>query len=101
MPKELILYNLASEVTDEEYAQYVKEKKGPFFNSLSAVNKFSLIKIIASQKGEIPYHYLGIVDISSLEEWRETASSEAFGEFFREWVTKVSEFHILTGEEIF
>ncbi len=101
MPKELILYNLAPGVSDEEYAQYVMEKKGPFFNSLPAVKNFSLVKITASHKGEIPYRYLGIVDVTSLEEWRAVASSDAFEEFFKEWVTKVSDFNILTGEEVF
>ena len=101
MPKEIILYNLAENVTDEQYAQYANEKKGPFLAQLPAVEKFTLVRITGSKKGVIPYKYVGIVDVTSLEEWDRDASSPAFGEFIQEWMTKVSEFHILSGAEVF
>jgi hypothetical protein len=35
MAKEIILYNLAENVTDEEYKDYVTREKGPILESLS------------------------------------------------------------------
>jgi hypothetical protein len=101
MAKEIILYNLKTTVTDEEYAEYCKTKKGPFLNSLPSCKKFTLVKIVGSKKGEIPYKYVGIVDATSSEEWMKDASSPAFQDFLKEWMTKVEDFHILMGEEVF
>ena len=101
MAKEIILYNLKTTVTDEEYAESCQTKKGPFLNSLPSCKKFTLVKIVGSKKGEIPYKYVGIVDATSGEEWMKDASSPAFQDFLKEWMTKVEDFHILMGEEVF
>lgn len=101
MAKEIVLYNLAPGVTDEEYARYVKEEKGPFLESLFAVKKFTLVKITGSKKGEIPYNYVGIVDATSTEDWLKAASTKEFEQFVEKWQTKVSDFHILLGEEVY
>lgn len=101
MAKEIILYNLKDSVTDEEYKQYCKEKKGPFLNGLPSCKKFTLVKITASKKGEIPYKYVGIVDAISQEAWMKDIQSEAFQQFLGEWMQKVADFHILMGEEVF
>ena len=39
MAKEIILYNLADNVTDDQYKEYVKNEKGPILESLSSVEK--------------------------------------------------------------
>jgi len=57
MAKEIILYNLAEHVTDEEYPEYVTGEKGPFLDSLSSAEKFELVKITGPASGEIPYKY--------------------------------------------
>lgn len=100
MAKEVILYNLAPEISDEEYFQYVKEKKGPFLNGLPSVKSFSLIRIAASKKGDIPYKYVGIVDLTSMDDWVKDTASTEFEGFLKEWIPKTAEFHILFGEEI-
>ena len=66
MAKEIILYNLASGVTDEQYLEYVTKEKGPLLESLSSVKKFELVKIINSAAGDIPYKYVGILEVDSL-----------------------------------
>lgn len=101
MAKEIILYNLKESITDEEYKQYCEEKKGPFLNGLPSCKKFTLVKITASKKGEIPYKYVGIVDTTSQEAWMKDTQSEGFQQFLQEWVPKVADFHILMGEEVF
>jgi len=102
MAKEIILYNLAEHVTDEEYKEYVTKEKGPFFNSLSSVKKFELIKISGSASGEIPYKYIAIVHLTSLDEFHQKDTpSQGFQEFMGKWQTMVSESHILGGEEIY
>ena len=102
MPKEIILYNLAENVTDEEYEEYVEKEKGPLLSSLPSVEKFELVKITGAAGGEVPYRYVGILHLISLEHFRtKDAPSAAFQEFMKKWQTKVSDFHILAGEEIY
>ena len=101
MAKEIILYNLKDSVTDEEYKQYCAEKKGPFLESLPSCKSFTLVKIVASKKGEIPYKYVGIIDATSTADWHQDTQTEAFGQFLQEWMPKVADFHILMGEEVF
>jgi hypothetical protein len=100
MAKEIILYNLKPEITDEEYAEYVRSFKGPFIESQPGAKKFTLVEISGSAKGVIPYKYVGIVDVTSLDEWKKTMAGEPFQNFIKEWSQKVSEFHILFGEDV-
>ncbi len=102
MAKEIILYNLAPNVTDEEYKEYVTKEKGPLLESLSSVKKFELVKITQAATGEIPFKYVGILDVNSLEEfYQKDAPSQKFQGFLKTWQTKVANFHILAGEEIY
>ena len=101
MAKEIILYNLAPGVTDEEYAKYVAEEKGPFLDGLPGAEGFHLYKVTASKKGEIPYKYVGVLNLTSMEEWEKTMESEEFSKFLKKWMTKVSDFHILFGDEVY
>jgi len=102
MAKQIILYNLAKHVTDEEYKKYVINEKGPLLESLSSVKKFELVKIIGSASGEIPYKYVGILHIKSLDEFNQKdASSPKFQDFMKKWQTMVSNFSILAGEEVY
>ena len=101
MFKEIILYSLAPGVTHEEYARYVAEKKGPFFEKLSGVRQFTLVRITSSNTEKIPFQYIGIVDLTSLEDWGKEIATPAFAEFMKEWTAKVSDFFVLGGEEIF
>jgi hypothetical protein len=55
MAKEIILYNLAENVTDEEYKDYVISEKGPLLDSLPSVKKFELVRITGAVTGEVPY----------------------------------------------
>lgn len=101
MAKEIILYNLKDDVTDDDYKKYCDEEKGPFLNSLPSCKQFTLVKIVASKKGEIPYKYVGIVDATSTADWQRDASTEEFQAFLGGWLPKVADFHILMGEEVF
>ncbi|MFP3975782.1 MAG: hypothetical protein ACLFVK_06130 [Dehalococcoidia bacterium] len=102
MAKEIILYNLAENVTDEEYKEYVEHEKGPLLESLSSVKKFELVKITGSQTGDIPFKYVGIMHLNSAEDfYQKDAPSQKFQDFLAKWTTKVSNFHILSGEEVY
>ena len=97
MAKEIILYNLKDSISDDEYLVYCKQKKGPFIRGLPSCSNFELVRIEASAKGDIPYKYLGIVDVTSPSDWRRDTASEPFQEFLKEWTQMVSDFHILMG----
>ena len=57
MAKEIILYNLAPDVTDEQFKEYVDTEKGPYIDSLPSVDKYELVRIDESRSGEIPFRY--------------------------------------------
>jgi hypothetical protein len=102
MAKEIILYNLADNVTDEEYQDFVTNEKGPLLESLSSVKKFELVRITGAATGEIPYKYIGIMHLNSLEEfYQKDTPSPKFQEFLKKWQPMTSGFHILSGEEIY
>jgi len=102
MAKEIILYNLAPHVTDEAYKDYVTKEKGPLLESLSSVKKFTLVKITGSASGKVPYQYVGILDVKSLDAfYKNDAPSKKFQDFMKKWQTMVADFHILAGDEIY
>ena len=69
MANEVILYNPAENVTDEEYKDYVTSEKGPPLDNLPAVKKFELVRITGPATGEVPYRYIGIMYLTSPEEF--------------------------------
>jgi len=102
MAKEIILYNLADNVTDEEYKKFVTNEKGPLLESLSSAKKFELVKITGVATGDIPYKYVGILHLNSLDEfYQKDAPSQKFQDFLAKWKPMVKNFHILFGEEIY
>jgi len=102
MAKEIILYNLAEHVTDDEYKEYVTKEKGPLLESLSSAKKFELVRITKSATGEIPYQYVGILHLNSLDEfYQKDAPSQKFQDFLKKWQSMVADYHILAGEEIY
>lgn len=101
MAKEIILYNLAPHVSDNEYEAYVESEKGPLMDSLKSVVKFELVRIAGTVSGEIPYRYVGIMHLTSLDDfYKNDASSERFKAFLAKWKTMVSDYHIVFGDEI-
>ena len=102
MAKEIILYNLADNVTDEQYKDFVTSEKGPLLESLSSAKKFELVKIMGAAAGDIPYKYIGILHLNSLDEFRQKdAPSQKFQDFLAKWMPMVKDVHILFGEEIY
>lgn len=103
MAKQIILYNLAEHVTDEQYKEYVQTEKGPLLDSLPGARKFEMVKITGAMQGEIPYHYCGIMHIDDMEKFmREAAPSKEFQDFSKKWSTMVQPgFVTLMGEEIY
>ncbi len=103
MPKEIILYNLAPHVSDEQYADYLERLKGPLMDGLESCDKFELVKVDgAVSPNGVPYKYVGIMHLNSLKNFYERdAASEAFKSFLAEWRNMVEPgWHILFGNEI-
>ena len=63
MAKRIILYNLADNVTDAEFKDYVTKEKGALISSLPAVKKYELVKITGAMAGKSPYNY-GVWDLN-------------------------------------
>jgi hypothetical protein len=102
MAKEIILYNLAPQVTDEQYLEYVKKEKGPLIESFPSVKKFELVKITGAASGNIPYKYIGIVHLNNSQDFfQRDVPSPKFQEFFKKWRAMVADVHVLAGEEIY
>jgi hypothetical protein len=102
MAKEIILYNLADNVTDEQYKDFVTKEKGPLLDSLSSVKKFELVKIVGAATGEIPYSYVGIVHVNSLDEFNQKGkTTQKFQDLMAKLMPMLKNVHILYGEEIY
>jgi hypothetical protein len=102
MPKEIILYNLAPHVTDEEFKEYATQEKGPLIESLPSVKKYTLVKITRSPTGNIPFGYMGIVDITSVESFLENdAKMQKYQDFRAKFQKMVTGLQIMFGEEIY
>ena len=102
MAKRIILYNLAEHVTDEAFKDYVVNEKGPLIESLPSVKKYELVHITAAMGGAIPYKYVGIVHITSLDDFNEKdAKTQEYQDFFRKFGPMVSDLQVLSGEEIY
>lgn len=102
MAEEIILYNLADNVTDEEYLEYVKNEKGPLLESFSSVSKYDLFKVNHAATGEIPYKYVGIMHISDPETfYQKDIPSEKFQGFLKKWQPMTSGFHLLGAEKVY
>ena len=113
MAKEIILYNLKDTVTDEEYIKYCEEFKGPFMINLPACKGFTLAKMAGGVKGDgndpdsrpvevkSPWRFIGIMDLTNLEDWQKDFDSKSFQEdFLAEWLAKwAGDFYILRGED--
>jgi hypothetical protein len=102
MAKRIILYNLADNVTDEEFKQYVINDKGPLIDSLPSVKKYELVKITGSMSGEIPHKYCGIVHVTNIEEFNEKAApTKEYQDFLKKFGPMVKDMMMLSGEEIY
>jgi uncharacterized protein (TIGR02118 family) len=102
MAKRIIMYNLAENVTDEEFKKYVVNEKGPLINSLPGVKKYELVKIMGAMGGKSPYKYVGILHMSSLEEFDQKAvKTQKYQDFLKKFGTMAKDLVMLSGEEIY
>jgi len=63
MAKEIILYNLADNVTDEQYKDFVIKEKGPLLIACRRPRNLNSVKITGAATGEIPFKYVGILHL--------------------------------------
>lgn len=114
MAKQIILYNLKDDVTDEEYQDWCRSYKGPLLLGLNSVKGFTLVSMLGGVKGDgkegnppqeapSPYKYIGILDCTDLEALKTDSESKAFKEeFFPQWFSKwVADFYVLVGMEVY
>jgi uncharacterized protein (TIGR02118 family) len=102
MAKRFILYNLAEHMTDEAFKKYVVSEKGPLINRLPGVKKYELVKITGASAGKIPYKYVGIVHLSSVEEYDQKATkTKEYQDFLKKFGPMAKDMLMLTGEEIY
>jgi hypothetical protein len=98
MAKQIIIYNLAPHVTDEQYREYVVKDKGPLLESLPSVKDFEMVKVTSKAITT----YIGIVHLRSLEEFQQKdMSSTKFQEFLKKWQPMVTNVQIYFGDEIY
>jgi len=102
MAKEIILYDLADNVTDEQYKEFVAKEKGPTLESLPSVKKYELVRIKGAKTGEIPYSYVGILHVDSLDEfYAKGATTKEFQDLMAKLQPMLKNLHILYGEEVY
>jgi hypothetical protein len=114
MAKEIILYNLKDNVTEEDYINWCKSYKGPLLLGLNGSKSFTLLKMLGGitgngkegkspQPSSSPYKYIGILDVTSQEDWDKARDSKRFKEdFFPQWFSNwVADFYVLAGTELY
>ena len=102
MAKRIILYNLAENMTDEAFKNYVTSEKGPLINSLPGVKKYELVKIMGAMGGKPPYQYAGIIHLTSAEEFDQKAATTAkYQDFLKKFGPMAKDMIMLSGEEIY
>lgn len=102
MAKRIIMYNLAEHMTDEAFRDYVINEKGPLIESLPSVKKYELIKVTGATGGKIPYKYVGIVHVTSLDEFdQKAAKTQKYQDFQKKFGPMAKDLIMLSGEEIF
>ena len=100
MAKEIILYNLAEHVTDEQYLAFVTNEKGPTLESLPSVKKFELVRI----KGALtaPFSYIGIAHVDDMDEFNQKGkATQKFQDLMAKLAPMLKDPHILYGGEIY
>jgi len=89
MAKRILLYNLADNMTDEKFKEYV-------------VRKYELLKVTGAMGGKIPFKYVGIVHVTSLDEFdQKAAKTQKYQDFQKKFGPMVKDLLMLTGEEIY
>jgi uncharacterized protein (TIGR02118 family) len=102
MAKRIILYNLAENMTDEKFNEYVTKEKGPLINSLPGVKKYELVKVTGAMGGKIPYKYVGIIHLTSVEEFDQKATkTQKYQDFLKKFGPMAKDMVMLSGEEIY
>ncbi|MBW1722177.1 MAG: hypothetical protein JRH13_06615 [Deltaproteobacteria bacterium] len=114
MAKEIILYNLRDDAKEEDYVEWCKTYKGPLLLGQKGARSFTLLKMMGGISGNgqqgvppepaaSPYKFIGIMDVTSLEDWKEAHETKAFKEeFFPQWFSKwVADFYVLGGVEVY
>ena len=102
MGKEIILYNLADNVTDEQYKDFVHKVKGPTIDSLPSVKKYELVRIKGAATGEVPFNYVGIVHVNNLDDfYQKDKATQKFQDLMAKLGPMLKSAHILYGEEVY
>lgn len=102
MAKEIILYNLADHVTDEQYLDFVTNEKGPILESLPSVKKYELVRIKGALTGKAPFNYVGIVHVDDMDEFSQKGrTTQKFQDLMAKLAPMLKDPHILYGEEIY
>ena len=114
MPKQIILYNLQDGVAPDDYIKWVETFKGPLLLNLPSAKSYTLLQMKGGKTGDgqngvmpedtpSPYQFIGIMEVTSAEEWiRDTQTDayqkEFFPQFFKKWGAK---FYAILGDVVY
>jgi hypothetical protein len=102
MGNEIALYNLAEDVTDKQYQDYVHKEKGPLLESMPTVTKYELVRITAASTGKIPYNYVGILHVGNLDEfYQKGTTTQKYQDFMKQLQPMLSDPNLMFGEKIY
>lgn len=115
MAKQIIMFNLKEDVSEEAYMEWVMEHKAPAQLSVNSGIRFTMLQTTGCETGDgrkdeppqhakSPYKYCVIMEVTSLEDWgRDVEASEALMQnIFPTWVTKyVADFMAIDAEELY
>ena len=110
MAKQFVLYNLKDGVSEEDFEKWANDFKGPLISGLSSVKSYTLTKVGGAIKAEggppepteSPYKFVGIVDLTSFEDYAKDQETPPYKEeFLPQFMQRIKNLMILRAEEIF
>lgn len=97
------LNTLRPDASREEYERWVREVDYPFARSLPAIERYEVTRVegLLAGEGEPPCHYLEVVEVSDLDEYRSSLSgSPEVEELLRQWSSFVAQSVAVYGQVI-
>ncbi len=87
--KQIFLYNLKPEVTDEQYDEFLRTYKGPIISRLPHNVSFNMLRVDRCVQGPAKYQYVGIVEVTDLENWDKDCACPEYQKFQQDWLALV------------
>lgn len=100
MTRVFIMHNLRPGTSQREYEEYAKKEYVPTLRSLPSVCEFNLYRGLAAPPGATVYEYIGVLDVSNLDDYEADTQTQLCSDLQRGWASRVTDVTTVVGEPI-